>query len=320
MADDGSPGGAPGRMRIGLNASSLVVQGASIDAYVAHARAAEADGFSSWWMAQLAAPDALTTLGVVGRETAAIELGTAVVPTWFRHPLMLAAQALTTQEMAGGRLALGLGLAHKAPIEATLRVPFDRPARHMDEYLAVLLPALAERRVHAEGEIWSGVTDGLGGAPADPPSVLLAAMGPRMLALAGSRTDGVVLWLSGPRTIESYLRPALEAAATEAGRPGPRVVASVPLCVTDEPDRVRELISVLLAGYDDLPSYKGVMDREGVDGPAGVSIVGDEDEVRAGIRRFADAGTTDFAPVELVTNPDETSRTRALLKDVAAHG
>ena len=320
MADDGTPGGAPGRMRIGLNASGLVVQGATTDAYVAHARAAEADGFSSWWMAQLAAPDALTTLGVVGRETATIELGTAVVPTWFRHPLMLAAQALTTQEMAGGRLALGLGLAHQATIEATLRVPFERPARHMSEYLDVLLPALAERRVHAEGDIWSGVSDGLGGAPADAPSVLLAAMGPRMLDLAGSRTDGVVLWLSGPRTIDSYLRPALAAAAAEAGRPDPRVVASVPLCVTDEPDRVRELISVLLAGYDDLPSYKGVMDREGVDGPAGVSIVGDEDEVRAGIRRFADAGTTDFAPVELTTNPNETTRTRALLQDIAAHG
>lgn len=319
MADETTPG-APGRMRIGINASGLVVQGASIDAYVAHARAAEADGFSSWWMAQLGAPDALTTLGVVGRETATIEVGTAVVPTWLRHPLMLAAQALTTQEMAGGRLALGIGLAHQATIEAALRVPFARPARHMDEYLSVLLPALAERQVHSEGDIWSGNSDGLGGAPADPPSVLVAAMGPRMLALAGGRTDGVVLWLSGPRTIESYLRPALVEAAGDAGRPDPRVVASVPLCVTDEPDRVRELIAVLLAGYDDLPSYKGVMDREGVDGPAGVSLVGDEQAVRAGIRRFADAGTTDFAPVELTTNPDETARTRALLQDVAAHG
>lgn len=320
MADGTAPGGAPGRMRIGLNASGLVVQGSPIDTYVAHARAAEADGFASWWMAQLGAPDALTTLGVVGRETSTIELGTAVVPTWFRHPLMLAAQALTTQELAGGRLALGIGLAHKLTIEATLRVPFERPARHMDEYLSVLLPALAERRVNSEGDIWSGMSEGIGGAPADPPPVLVAAMGPRMLALAGSRTDGVVLWLSGPRTIDSYLRPALAAAADEAGRPDPRVVASVPLCVTDEPDRVRELIAVLLAGYNELPSYKGVMDREGVDGPAGVSIVGDEDEVRAAIRRFADAGATDFAPVELTTNPDEATRTRALLKDSAAHG
>ncbi len=308
-------------MRIGINASNLVVAGATVDDYVAHAVAAEQDGFSSWWMAQLAAPDALTVLGAVGRGTSTIELGTAVVPTWFRHPLMLAAQALTTQEMAGGRLALGIGLAHKAPIEATLRIPFARPAAHMSDYLSVLLPALADRKVDFAGDIWSGVTEGIGGAPgvAAPP-VLVAAMGPRMLELAGGRTDGAVLWLSGPRTIDEYLRPALHAAATEAGRAEPRIVASVPLCVTDEADQVRGLIDALLAGYNDLPSYRGVMDREGVDGPAGVSIVGNEDEVRAAVGRFADAGTTDFVPVEVGTNPDETARTRALLVDLAKGG
>src|SRR4029450_790513 len=110
-------------MRIGINASGLVVPGATLDGYVDHAVAAEADGFSSWWMAQLGVPDALTTLGVVGRATDTIELGTAVVPTWFRHPLMLAAQALTTQEMAGGRLALGIGLAHQSSSEGTMRIP-----------------------------------------------------------------------------------------------------------------------------------------------------------------------------------------------------
>src|SRR5688572_29340542 len=107
-------------MRVGINASGLIVTGSTIDDYVAHAVAAEADGFASWWMGQLASPDALTVLGVVGRATSTIELGTAVVPTWSRHPLMLAAQALTTQEMTGGRLALGLGLAHKPSVESTL--------------------------------------------------------------------------------------------------------------------------------------------------------------------------------------------------------
>jgi F420-dependent oxidoreductase-like protein len=305
-------------MRIGINASNLVVAGATVDDYVTHAVAAEEAGFSSWWMAQLGSPDALTLLGAVGRATSTIELGTAVVPTWFRHPLMLAAQALTTQEMAGGRLALGIGLAHKAPIEATLRVPFDHPATHMSEYLSVLLPTLTDRKVDFAGDIWSGVTDGIGGAPDVPaPSVLVAAMGPRMLALAGGRTDGAVLWLSGPRTIDEHLRPALAAAAEEAGRPEPRIMASVPLCVTEEPDRVRDLSAALLAGYNDLPSYRGVMDREGVDGPAGVSVVGDEDEVRKAVRRFADAGATDFAPVEVATNPDEAARVRALLVELA---
>jgi 5,10-methylenetetrahydromethanopterin reductase len=305
-------------MRIGINASNLVVLGAPVDDYVAHARQAEADGFSSWWLAQLGAPDALTTLGVVGRETSTIELGTAVVPTWFRHPLMLASQALTTQEMAGGRLALGIGLAHQTSVEGTLRIPFARPARHMADYLSVLLPTLADRQVHYEGDIWSGITDGIGGAPVAAPSVLLAAMGPRMVDLAGTRTDGVVLWLSGPRTIDEYLRPALAAAADRAERPAPRIVASVPVCVTDDPAPVNDLIDALLAGYNDLPSYRGMMDREGVAGVSGVSIVGDEDAVRAGIARFADAGTTDFTPVEFPIDEEATRRTRALLKQLAA--
>lgn len=306
-------------MDIGINASGLVVQGATVDAYVDHAKEAEADGFASWWLAQLGVPDALTTLGVVGRETSTIELGTAVVPTWPRHPLMLAAQVLTTQEMAGGRLTLGLGLAHKVSVEASLHVPFARPAAHMDQYLSVLLPALAERRVASTGDIWSGTSEGLGGPPDVPtPAVILAAMGPRMLELAGARADGTILWLSGPRTIDEHLRPALEAAAERAGRPRPRVVASVPVCVTDEPDRVRDLIATLLAGYNDLPSYRAVMEREGVDGPAGVSVVGDEDAVRAGLERFAAAGATDFAAVELGTNGDEHRRTRALLRSLLA--
>lgn len=306
-------------MRIGLNASNLIVLGAPIDDYVAHAVQAEADGFSSWWLAQLGAPDALTTLGVVGRATSTIEVGTAVVATWTRHPLMLAGQALTTQEMAGGRLALGIGLAHQSVVEETLRIPFERPARHMSEYLSVLLPTLTKRRVDFAGDIWSGNTDGIGGfGGVGPPSVLLAAMGPRMIDLAGARTDGSVLWLSGPRTIDEYLRPALTAAAERAGRPAPRIVASVPVCVTDAPDPVRELVAGLLAGYNDLPSYRGVMDREGVDGPAGVSLVGDEATVRAGVRRFADAGTTDFTPVEFATDDETGRRTRALLKELAA--
>jgi 5,10-methylenetetrahydromethanopterin reductase len=314
---DSGTGTGRHQMRIGINASSLIVTGSTVDDYLAHARIAEEDGFASWWMGQLASPDALTILGVVGRETSTIELGTAVVPTWSRHPLMLAAQALTTQEMAGGRLALGIGPAHKSSVESTLRIPFVRPAAHMSEYLSVLLPTMAERKVVFEGEIWSGVTDGIGGAPAvEAPRVLLAAMGARMLELAGTRTDGTVLWLSGPRTIDEHVRPALAAASGRAGRPVPRIVASVPVCVTDEPDRVLELIATLLTGYNDLPSYRTMMDREGVEGPAGVSIVGDEATVRAGVRRFADAGTTDFTPVELVTNADEAQRTRALLKDL----
>ena len=306
-------------MRIGINGSSLIATNRPSAEIVSHAAQAEADGFSTYWVAQLGVPDALTVLGVVGQATSTIELGTAVIATWPRHPLMLAAQALTTSELTQGRLVLGIGLAHKPTIEGTFKVPFARPARHMEDYLAVLLPALRERRVSHEGDIWSAETEALGGPPdVAVPSVMLAAMGPRMLEMAGAQTDGDILWLSGPRTIETLIAPALHEAAEAHGRPAPRIVASVPVCVTDDADAMRELIAGFLVGYNDLPSYRGVMDLEGVDGPAGVSLVGNEAAVRAGLQRFADAGATDFSALEFVFAEDEVRRTRALLKDVAA--
>lgn len=304
-------------MRIGINGSSLIALNRPVSELVDHAVEAERDGFSSYWLAQLAVPDALTVLGAVGLQTTTIELGTAVIATWLRHPLMLAAQALTVSDMAKGRVLLGIGLAHKTTIEERLRIPFAQPAKHMEEYLDVLLPALKERAVDATGEIWSGSADSVGGPPdVASPQVMLAAMGPRMLELAGQRTDGNILWLSGPRTIETVIAPAMAKGAAAAGRQPGRIVASVPVCVTDKPDEVRGLIAAFLSGYNDLPSYRGVMDIEGVDGPAGVSIVGDEKAVHDGIQSFADAGTTDFTPVEFALDDEARARTRALLKSL----
>jgi 5,10-methylenetetrahydromethanopterin reductase len=297
-------------MRIGLNGSRLIAMGSPVAAIVDDAVDAEAAGFSSYWLAQLAVPDALTVIAMTGARTSTIELGTAVIPTWPRHPLMLAGQALTVQEAIGNRLALGIGLAHKPTIESTLKIPFATPAKHMDEYLSVLLPALRDRKVSFTGDIWSAEVEGIVGVPeAEPPAVLLAAMGPRMLRLAAERTDGTILWLSGPRVIEERIRPALGDG---------RIVASVPVCVTDNGDDVRGLIGSLLAGYNDLPSYKGVMEASGASGPADVSIVGTDAEVRAGLQAFADAGATDFAALEFFTNDDEATATRALLTELAA--
>jgi 5,10-methylenetetrahydromethanopterin reductase len=304
-------------MRIGINGSSHIALGSPTDDLVADAARAEADGFDTYWVAQLGAPDALTLLAVIGRGTSTIELGTAVIATWPRHPLMLAAQALTTQEISGGRLILGIGLAHKSSIEETLRIPFERPAANMEEYLSVLMPVLHDRRVDVTGRAWSAKVDNIGGpGGVTAPSVMLAAMGPRMLELAGSRTDGTILWLSGPRTVDTVIRPAVQRAAAEAGRPDPRIVASVPVCVTDDGARVRDLIGQILVDYNTLPSYRAVMDIEGVAGPADVSLVGNEDEVRTGLERFAAAGTTDFSALEFPTNDDERVRTRELLKAV----
>jgi F420-dependent oxidoreductase-like protein len=234
--------------------------------------------------------------------------------------MMLAAQALTVQEAVGNRLLLGIGLAHKASVEASLKIPFASPAKHMEEYLSVLLPLLTDRSVSFTGDIWSAESAGIGGAATEAPAVMLAAMGPRMLRLAGERTAGTILWLSGPRAIAEQIKPALDQAAAGAGRPTPRIVASVPVCVTSKADEVRSMVATLLAGYNDLPSYRGVMDAEGAGGPADVSVIGTEAEVRAGLAAFAEAGATDFSALEFIVHPEDAAPTRALLQELATQG
>lgn len=304
-------------MRIGINASPQILFGTPVDGLIEHARTAEDDGFPSYWLNQGSGADALTLLAVLGQATERIELGTAVIPTWPRHPEMLAGQALTAQAASGDRIALGIGLAHKPSVEDRYHIPFERPVRHMREYLDVLMPLVEDRKVSVEGEIWSCDTEMIA-PPAGPPTVIVAAMGPQMLRLAGRRTDGTILWLVGPKTVEEHIAPTIAAAASETGREAPRVIASVPVCVTDDRTAVHEAVAMILAGYNDLPSYRAMMDREGAEGPADVAIIGDEDEVAAGLAAFADAGSTDFGAVEFTLNDDDAARTRALLKQVNA--
>jgi F420-dependent oxidoreductase-like protein len=283
-----------------------------IDAVVEEVRGYAEEGFSSAWAPQVFAHDALTLLSVVGREVPGIELGTSVVPVYPRHPLTLAAQGLTTQQATAGRLALGIGLSHQVVVEGMWGYSFDKPARYMREYLAVLLPALRGEQVAFDGDVLKGATMGPLPIKADPPKVLLAALAPVMLKLAGEQTDGTITWVTGPHTIESHIAPRLSAAATAAGRPAPRIAAGLPVCVTNDPDSIRAQVAEGLVVYGQLPSYRAMLDREGAEGPADVAIVGDESTVAKELDRMADAGTTDFMAA-LVGNGDDRRRTRELL-------
>ena len=273
------------------------------------------DGFASFWMANIFGLEALTALAVAGSQVPGIELGTAVIPTYPRHPAVLAQHALTTALAVGpDRLALGIGLSHKIVIEDMYGYSFDRPARHMREYLSVLLPLLDGSPVSVEGSTLSARI-GLTVPRAGRVPVLLAAMAPQMLKLAGGQTDGTVLWMTGPATVRDYVVPAITAAASAAGRPSPRVVCSLPVCVTSDPAAVRAGANEALAIYGQLPSYRAMLDREGAAGPGDVAIVGDEDAVAAQILALGDAGVTDFAAVEIAQGHDR-ERTRSLLKAV----
>ena len=265
----------------------------SIDDLVERVRKAEAAGFASAWMAQIFSLDALTALAVAGREVPRIELGTAVVPTYPRHPMALAGQALTTQAASGGRLTLGIGLSHQVVIEGMFGYSFDKPARHMREYLEVLLPLL-----RGEAAAFEGATlKGNGALDVDAPKpvpVLLAALAPRMLELAGSRADGTATWMVGPRTLDDHIVPSITKAADGAGKPAPRVVAALPVCVTSDPDAARQRAAKTFEVYGFLPSYRAMLDREGAQGPADVAIVGDESAVVKEIDAMTEAGASDF--------------------------
>jgi F420-dependent oxidoreductase-like protein len=290
----------------------------SVDRVVAGARAAHEDGFAAYWIPQIFAVDALTALAVAGREVPDIELGTAVVPSFPRHPAVLAQQALTVTSMVGARLNLGIGLSHQLVVEGMWGLSFAKPVRHMREYLTVLLPLLRSEPVDVTGETVSGHL-GLQIAEAPAPRVLVAALGQQMLELAGRLADGTATWMTSREVIAEHTAPTIRAAAAAAGRPDPAVACGIPICVTDDTAGARERAARVYAGYGALPSYRAMLDRAGAAGPADVAVVGSEEEVAAELGRLADAGATDLVAA-VFGSREERPRTRALLRELAASG
>jgi 5,10-methylenetetrahydromethanopterin reductase len=280
-------------------------------------RAAADDGFESAWMSNIFGLEALISLAVAGSAVPGIELGTAVIPTYPRHPAVLAQQALTADLALGGRLSLGIGLSHQIVIQDMYGYNFEQPARHMREYLAVLQPLLAGEQVAFEGETVQahiGLSVPRSGRKVP---LLLAALAPQMLRLAGSLADGTVLWMTGPVTVRDYIVPSINKSAADAGRPSPRVVCILPVCVTDDPAQARINADKAFAIYGQLPSYRAMLDKEGAAGPGDVAIVGAEDSVAEQISALADAGVTDFVAAEYARG-DDGPRTRAFLRTLAA--
>ncbi|MDA1036178.1 MAG: TIGR03564 family F420-dependent LLM class oxidoreductase [Chloroflexi bacterium] len=303
-------------MRIGVGVGSFGGGDAGIDSQVEQSIIAEADGFHSAWFTHIRGADSLISVALAGQATSTIELVTGVIPVYSREPLLMAQQALTANSVCNGRLTLGIGLAHPESVPRTWNHTYERPAHFMYEYLSVLQPLLNEQTVEFSGEMIS-TSASLELAGVAPPSVLLAALAPRMLRMAAELADGTLLWVTGPKTIRTHIAPRLAEAAKAAGRPRSRIVAALPICVTDEPDKARERVARGFSRYGQLVNYRRVLDIEGVEGPQNVAIVGNEAEVEAQLRDLADAGATDyFAAFVTLARDDSESipRTRELLK------
>ena len=289
------------------------------------ARAADEAGFATAWVPQLPQDfDAMTAVALIGRETTRIELGTAVVPLQSRHPIALGQQALSVQAACDGRFRLGVGPSHHWIVDDMLGLPYEQPAQLVEDYLDVFDamfsgpdPVDVENdrfRIHNPLD----VTD-------LPVPVLLAALGPVMLRIAGERADGTVLWMADERAIAEHVVPRITKAAEGAGRPTPRVVAGVAvcLCASDEVDAARERANLMLGHAEYSPNYQRLLERGDAGDVGDMAALGTEADVERRLRSYADAGTTDFSArvLPLGRGRDEilasAGRTREFLASLA---
>jgi F420-dependent oxidoreductase-like protein len=303
-------------MKIGLMGGATNSEEDTLAGLIAQVQAAESDGFASFWLANIRNHDAIMAMAFGGYNTSRIEVGTAVTPSFPRHPTAIAQQALTAAAATGGRFTLGIGLSHKIVIEDAMGLSYEKPARHMREYLSVLNPLLSGKPAMHKGELYNTAW-GLAVPDAPKPvPLLVAALGPVMLKLAGAMADGTVTWMTGARTLGQHIKPNLDGAATEAGRPSPRIVAGFPIALTTDIVGTKDVINNQFEIYGQLPSYRAMLDREGAAGPADIALLGDETALEQGIARLQDAGVTEFIAVIADGGDGEQGigRTREFLK------
>jgi F420-dependent oxidoreductase-like protein len=296
-------------MRISIYGGS---DATTVDEVVARVRAAAREGFRSFWLPQTAGVDALTALAVAAREVATIELGTAVVPIQGRHPIPLAQQALTLADAAGeGRVTLGVGVTHKPVSEGWYGIPYKSVVGLCEEELRALDGLLSpSRRADVDGKYLTARIE----LPTKVarPGLVVAALGPKMLDLAGRYADGTVTWMTGVATLRNDVVPRLRAASAAASRPAPRVIVGLPVCVTSDVAGARERLGPGMAGTARMASYARMVAAEGVAEPVDIALIGDEDTVAQGIDALADAGMTELL-ANVLGDPDERIRSRAFL-------
>ena len=301
--------------------------GESVSSVVEPIQRAEADGFPSAWLGNHLNHDAMTLCALAGHATSTIELGTAVVPTYPRHPMVMAQQALTTNMACGGRFTLGLGLSHKFIVEGWQGLRWATPVRHLREYLEVLNPLLDGDLVNHKGEEYRVQLNNAPFTQLDVPGggrpqVVIAALGPGMLKVAGELADGTSMFWCGPNYIEGTAVPAITKAAASVGRRAPRVIAGIPISVTDNEEAARASCAKVWEVYGKIYSYRKVIEAEGASGVADLAIVGDETSVRAQLKRLESIGVTDYngAILPVPEDAEAPRRTYEFLKELNANG
>jgi len=297
-------------MRIGIFVSETWGPASPIGEVRERALRAEALGFASGWVPYLPwSLDAFAAIQAAGEATRSIPLGTAVVPTWFFHPLALARQAATVQAAIGRPIELGVGCSNVAVI--TMHgLPYERPARHVREYLEILDGAFAagerplgEREkagfVQYEGDFFR--LGSIYGAPRTtrPGRLLVGALGPQMLKVAGAWSDGTIATWADPGAIARGIVPGLSAAARAAGRPAPTVAGVVAVAITNRPEEARAFAQAEFGFYEGAMPYRRMLEAGDAKKIGDVCVIGDEEAVARRLRAYRDAGMTDFLAAPL---------------------
>ena len=283
--------------------------GASVKAICDLAGAAEKAGFDSLWMAHIRSLDAISALSAAGAVTERIELGTAVTPIQPRHPMALAQQAMTASQICGGRFTLGIGLSHKIVIEDMLGLSYERPTAYMREYLDSLLVLIEGKEINFQGEFFKIRNLKLEIPEGDKISVVVAALGPKMLKIAGTLADGTSTWMTGPEALEKHVVKGIKDVASNSGRPSPRIIAGFPIVVTNRPQEARKKLEKSLQFYGTLPSYRAMLDKEGIKSPVDLALIGDEEKLLEKIEKIRSSGATDFNAAIMNTEEGAFQRT-----------
>jgi F420-dependent oxidoreductase-like protein len=309
-------------MRLGLMVGSDTqrTRGERLAGLLSDVQAADDAGFTSMWIPQIPGYlDAMTAIALAGSVTQRIELGTAIVPIQTRHPIPMAQQALTTQQACRGRFALGLGPSHHWIIEDQLGLSYDKPARLVRDYLEVLNAACSgPGQVDVENDTYR-VHSPIDVSDHAPLPLLLAALAPVMLRIAGEHTSGTILWMADERAIGEHVVPRITAAATNVGRPAPRIVAGVPvaLCPPRDIDAARARASEVLGHADFSPNYVRLLEHGDAEDVGDTMAAGDEAAIIERLLRFRDSGVTDLAARVVPLGEDAASRTESRLRTQA---
>lgn len=305
-------------MRIGVTGF-----GPTTEKLVRQAERAEADGFSSLWSPSNVAGDPLVALALAGAATTRLEVGTAVLQTYASHPALMAARAASVADAIGGpgRFTLGIGPSHRPVVEDLLGLSYDHPGRHTEEYVQIVATLLRGEPVAFTGTDLRAVAGPPPSRDGESVPVLVSALGPRLLRVAGQHAAGTITWMANATAVAAHVAPRIGEAAADAGRPTPRIVVGLPVAVHDDVAEARGVAAEQFSVYGTLPNYRRILDRGDVDGPADAAIVGDEAAVTTQIEALFEAGATDVWAAPFAVGDDKAgsrSRTRDLLRELAA--